>query len=105
LYVDDMAEASVFVMNLEHDEYLAQVHHQLSHINVGFGSDIPIAVLAAIISRAVGYQGATSFDASKPDGAPRKLMASRRLVSMGWNPKVSLEKGLAIAHADLQKKY
>lgn len=103
LYVDDMATASVFVMNLERDKYFAQVQPQLSHINVGFGSDISIAELAAIISRVVGYQGATSFDASKPDGSPRKLMDSRRLVSMGWNPKVTLEKGLAMAHADLQK--
>jgi GDP-L-fucose synthase len=103
LYVDDMAAAGVFVMNLERHEYLAKVQPQLSHINVGFGSDISIAELAAIISRVVGYQGDTYFDATKPDGAPRKLMDSRRLISMGWNPKVSLDKGLVMAHADFQK--
>jgi GDP-L-fucose synthase len=103
LYVDDMAAAGVFVMNLERHEYLAKVQPQLSHINVGFGSDISIAELAAIISRVVGYQGDTYFDATKPDGAPRKLMDSRRLISMGWNPKVSLEKGLVMAYADFQK--
>lgn len=103
LYVDDMAEASVFVMNLKRDVYRAQVQPQHSHLNVGFGSDISIAELAAMVSRVVGYQGAISFDASKPDGAPRKLMDSRRLGSMGWRPKVLLEQGLAIAYADLQK--
>jgi len=101
LYVDDMASASVFVMNLAADEYLAQVQPQLSHINVGYGSDVTITELAATVARVVGYQGRITFDSSKPDGAPRKLMDSARLTGMGWVTKVTLDEGLARAHQDM----
>ncbi len=100
LYVDDMAVASVFVMNLSTDFYQAQVRPQLSHINVGYGADVTIADLAQTIARVVGYEGRVSFDASKPDGAPRKLMDSSLLNAMGWRPSVSLEEGLARAYAE-----
>ncbi|MCG9095362.1 GDP-L-fucose synthase [Laribacter hongkongensis] len=100
LYVDDMAIASVFVMNLAADFYQAQVQPQLSHINVGYGSDVTIAELAQTIARVVGYEGFVSFDTSKPDGAPRKLMDSSRLNAMGWRPSVHLEEGLARAYAE-----
>jgi GDP-L-fucose synthase len=69
-----------------------------SHINVGYGSDITIKDLARLISKTVGYQGEIIFDTSKPDGTPRKLMNSDRIKQMGWQPTVSLEKGLIVAY-------
>jgi GDP-L-fucose synthase len=101
LYVDDMAAASVFVMNLPPPSYAAQVQPQLSHINVGFGSDVTIAELAATVARVVGYQGCITFDPSKPDGAPRKLMDSGRLNALGWKARVGLEDGLTNAYLDM----
>ena len=71
-----------------------------SHLNVGFGSDITIAEVARTIGQVVGYQGTIAFDASKPDGTPRKLMDSRRIQRLGWQAKVNLENGLALAYAD-----
>ncbi len=102
LYVDDMAAASVFVMNLPQDVYQAQVQPQLSHINVGFGSDVTIAELAQTVAKVVVYAGNITFDASKPDGAPRKLMDSWRLNALGWHARVGLEEGLRLAYADMQ---
>lgn len=102
LYVDDMAAASVFVMNLTLEAYQAQVEPQLSHLNVGYGSDVTIAELAQTVARVVGYQGRVTFDASKPDGAPRKLMNSRRLKALGWQAQVGLEEGLARAYDDMK---
>jgi len=99
LYVEDMASASVFVMNLSANDYHAQVQPQLSHINVGFGSDVTIAMLATAVARVVGYQGGIAFDAGKPDGAPQKLIDSSRLNAFGWHPKVALEEGLALSYA------
>ncbi len=98
LYVDDMASASVFVMNLTPDIYATQVQPQLSHINVGYGSDATIAELAAMVARVTGYPGRITFDASKPDGAPRKLMDSTRLVALGWRAQVDLTRGLQQAY-------
>jgi len=98
LYVDDMAAASVFVMNLPLAVYQAQVLPQLSHINVGYGSDVTIAELAHAVARVVGYKGRVTFDAGKPDGAPRKLMDSSRLNALGWRAKTGLEDGLALAY-------
>lgn len=100
LYVDDMAAASVFVMQLDPVAYEAQTEPMQSHINVGFGSDITIAQLADAIAKATGYQGQITFDPTKPDGSPRKLMDSKRLNRLGWNPKVGLEQGLAIAYRE-----
>lgn len=100
LYVDDMAAASVHVMNLEKASCDPHVLPMQSHINVGFGSDISIRELAESIARAVGYSGEFSFDTSKPDGAPRKLMDSARLNEMGWHAEVGLEQGLAAAYQD-----
>jgi GDP-L-fucose synthase len=102
LYVDDMAAASVFVMNLPPSDYQAQVQPQLSHINVGYGEDVTIAELAHIIAKVVGYTNKIVFDASKPDGTPRKLMDSSRLQAMGWKPRVALEDGLRRAYQDMQ---
>ena len=100
LYVDDMAEASVHVMELDHDTYAANTQPMLSHINVGTGVDLTIRELAEAIGRVVGFPGRIEFDASKPDGTPRKLMDVSRLHALGWQAKVGLEEGLAIAYAD-----
>lgn len=101
LYVDDMAAASVFVMNLAADEYATQVQPQLSHINVGSGSDVTIAELAATVAQVTGYEGRITFDTSKPDGAPRKLMDSMRLNALGWGAKVGLSEGLRRAYQEM----
>lgn len=98
LFVDDMAAASVFVMELDKSQYDQSVPLRSSHINVGFGSDITIKDLAELISRTVGYRGEIIFDTSKPDGTPRKLMNSDRIRRMGWQPKVGLEDGLTITY-------
>jgi GDP-L-fucose synthase len=100
LYVDDMAAASVFVMNLPKATLDAHTQPMQSHINVGFGSDITIQELALAVGKTVGYQGAIDFDTSKPDGSPRKLMDSRRLNALGWQAQVGLEAGLATAYQD-----
>jgi len=98
LYVDDMASASVFVMNLPTLTYQTHTQPMQSHINVGFGSDITIDELSHAVGQAVGYLGRISFDATKPDGAPRKWMDSTRLNSLGWQPKVDLVSGLGMAY-------
>ncbi|WP_351000831.1 GDP-L-fucose synthase [Shewanella sp. TB7-MNA-CIBAN-0143] len=95
LYVDDMAAASIYVMNLASDIYEANTELMLSHINVGTGVDCTIRELVETVAKVTGFQGAIKFDISKPDGAPRKLMNSSRLESLGWTSAVSLEDGLA----------
>ena len=103
LYVDDMAAASVYVMNLSKNHYEQQTKPMLSHINVGYGSDITVKELAILVSQTVGFQGAIEFDSSKPDGSPRKWMDSGKLNALGWRAHVNLEKGLAIAYEDFKK--
>ncbi len=98
LYVDDMAAASVHVMNLPQATYAQHTQPMLSHINVGCGEDVTIKELALAISQAVGYEGEIAFDTTKPDGTPRKLMDSTRLRSIGWTPKVNLQEGLRQAY-------
>lgn len=100
LYVDDMAAASVFVMELDKAIYDQHTSPMESHINVGFGSDVTIAELANTVGRAVGYQGKISFDISKPDGAPRKWMNSSKLNQLGWMPSMNLSNGLKQAYQD-----
>ncbi|MGH8442970.1 MAG: GDP-L-fucose synthase family protein [Nevskiaceae bacterium] len=92
LHVDDMAEACVRLMALSRAEWDAQIG--LPFCNVGSGKDQTIRELAEIIQRVVGFDGALEFDASKPDGAPRKLMDSTRLRQIGWRPRLNLEEGL-----------
>lgn len=104
LYVDDLAAASVHVMNLGRDAYDGCTLPMQSHINVGYGDDVTIAELARVIAKVVGYSGKVVFDASKPDGSPRKLLDSSRLNALGWRPTVGLEAGLALAYADFQKR-
>ncbi|MES9905562.1 MAG: GDP-L-fucose synthase [Sedimenticola sp.] len=103
LYVDDMAAACVYVMNLDKSTYDVHTQSMLSHINVGVGYDLTIAELAEAIGQVIGYQGQVEFDAGKPDGTPRKLMDSTRLNSLGWQAKVRLEEGLTAAYEDFMK--
>lgn len=103
LFVDDMAAASVFVMELDKKIYDQHTKPMQSHINVGFGSDITIAELAKAVGDAVGYQGKISSDTSKPDGSPRKWMDSSRLNRLGWSAKTALQEGLALAYSDFLK--
>lgn len=100
LYVDDMAAACVHVLNLEKVIYDQQTQPMCSHINVGVGYDITILDLAKSVAKAVGYIGQITFDSSKPDGTPRKLMDSRRLNALGWLPQVPLEEGLTVAYKE-----
>jgi GDP-L-fucose synthase len=94
LHVDDMARASVFVMELDDSVYAANTRPDLSHINVGTGEDCTIRELAEALARVIGYEGRLEFDATKPDGTPRKLMDVSRLSAMGWRPEIALEDGL-----------
>ena len=100
LYVDDMAFASVFVMDLSKEIYDQHTQPMQSHINVGHGSDISIAQLATAVASATGYQGKIGFDPSKPDGAPRKWMDSSRVFNLGWRPTIDLVAGLNIAYRE-----
>jgi GDP-L-fucose synthase len=100
LYVDDMAEACVHVMELDQDNYARNTEPMLSHINIGTGEDLSIRDLAKTIGEVVGYQGRIAFDTTKPDGAPRKLMNVGRMKSLGWRPRIELRDGLALAYAD-----
>ncbi len=100
LYVDDMAAASVFVMELDKAAYDQHTKTMQSHINVGFGSDVTIRELANIIAVVIGYKGSIKFDSNKPDGSPRKLMNSELLMKMGWQAKVTLSDGLNLAYKD-----
>lgn len=94
LYVDEMAQASIHVMNLNKTIYDENTEPMLSHINVGSGIDCTIRELVETVAKVVGYNGNITFDKSKPDGAPRKLMKINRLTSLGWSSRVSLEQGL-----------
>jgi GDP-L-fucose synthase len=105
LYVDDMAAASVYVMNLPQIVYDQHTTPMQSHINVGYGSDITIAEVAQIIGKIIGYAGQIDFDPGKPDGASRKLLDSSRLKSLGWQAKVGLEEGLTQAYADFTTRF
>ncbi len=104
LYVDDMAAASVFVMNLPKAVYDQHTTPMQSQINVGFGSDITVAELARAVSQAVGFAGNIDFDPTQPDGSPRKLMDSSRLNALGWQARVELEQGLVLAYQDFMQQ-
>jgi GDP-L-fucose synthase len=100
LYVDDMAAASAYVMNLPQATYNHHTEPMLSHINVGFGVDVTILEVAQAVARTVGYTGQIQTDPTKPDGTPRKLMDSTRLNALGWRAQVPLEVGLKSAYKD-----
>lgn len=105
LYVDDMAAASMYVMNLDFQTYSANTLPMQSLINVGFGEDITIQELAKFVGQAVGFPGRIEFDTSKPDGTPRKLMDSSRLNALGWRAHVNLQDGLKIAYLDFLQNH
>ena len=99
LHVDDMAEASLFVLGLPRAVYEANTEPMLSHINVGTGEDVTIAELAAMIAKVTGFRGRIAFDTTKPDGTARKLMDVSRLKSMGWRARTGLEEGVSDTYA------
>ena len=94
LHVDDMADASVHVMQLPAAAWRTRTDSMLSHINVGTGRDCSIRELAGTIAAVTGFRGAIAFDRSKPDGAPRKLLDVSRLRALGWQASIDLETGL-----------
>jgi len=100
LYVDDMADATVFVMNLPKNTYDSETNPRRSYLNVGYGNDVTIHGLASCVAAVIGFTGEILTDETKPDGAPKKLMDSSRLNNLGWNPSVSLEEGLLAAYRD-----
>jgi len=104
LYVDDMAEASLFIHNLDQEIFLTQTQPMLSHINVGTGIDITIKELVLKIKEVVGYDGIIIFDYTKPDGTLRKLMDVSLLSKLGWNASISLKSGLKFSYADFLSK-
>ncbi|MBF9059807.1 NAD-dependent epimerase/dehydratase family protein [Rhodobacterales bacterium HKCCSP123] len=95
LHVDDMAEASLFVMDLDRATYDANTEPMLSHINVGTGTDVSILELAQMVAEVTGFEGEIRCDTTKPDGTPRKLMDVSRLADMGWQAKIDLREGIA----------
>jgi len=105
LYVDDMATASIFVMDLAKEIYDQHTKPMQSHINVGYGEDVTIADLAHAVAKVTSYSGKIGFDNSNPDGAPRKWMDSGRLNRLGWKARVDLESGLKLAYRDFVKTY
>jgi len=94
LYVDDMANAACFVLNLTLEEYKAATSEMMSHLNIGSGSEVSIQELAYAIKDTVGYLGEVEFDASKPDGSPRKLLDVTKMNDLGWKAAVNLNSGL-----------
>jgi GDP-L-fucose synthase len=95
LHVDDMARAACLVMALDRNDYWSRVQSMLSHINIGCGRDVTIRELAESVAAVVGYKGRIGFDSSKPDGTPRKLLDIDLLRSLGWEPRIGLQGGLA----------
>lgn len=105
LHVDDMAEASVFVMELPQEEFQKLTSPMQSHLNVGTGTDISIADLAHLIARITAYPGRVEFDTSKPDGTLKKLLDVSRIQGLGWQARISLEQGLTSTYAEFSAQY
>lgn len=99
LHVDDMAEASLFVLDLPKDVYVSKTHPMLSHINVGSGIEVSILDLARIVAAVTGFKGRIETDPTKPDGTLRKLMDVSRLADLGWQAKIGLETGIKETYA------
>lgn len=104
LHVDDLAAACIHVMDLPREAMALHTSSMQSHINVGYGSDISIAKLAATIARIVGYSGNITYDTTKPDGTPQKLLDSKLLRSLGWRATIDLEQGLRQTYESFQKE-
>jgi nucleoside-diphosphate-sugar epimerase len=99
LHVDDMADASLFVLDLDQHIYLSNTLPMQSHVNVGSGEDIAIADLAKVLARVTGYSGEILFDHSKPDGTPIRLLDVTLINSLGWKSKINLERGIEDTYA------
>jgi len=104
LHVEDLADASIYIMNLGRDDY-ASACSGVSHLNIGTGVDIKIKDLSFLLKDITGFQGEINFDSSMPDGMPRKRLDISRLQSLGWNPKISLRDGLLKEYKDFAKSY
>lgn len=101
LYSDDMAEACVHLMRLPEEAFARLTAPEAAPlINIGAGKDLSIAELAAMVGEALGYEGGILYDASKPDGTPRKLLDTSRLAALGWQPRIGLREGIALAYRD-----
>jgi GDP-L-fucose synthase len=105
VYVDDMAAAAVHIMNIDKKDYLKYSQPRLSHINIGSGIEVTIKELSILIAKVVEYSGEIRFDHEKPDGVPSKLLDSSRAKMLGWNSKIRLEEGLALAYNDFLRRY
>lgn len=105
LYVDDLAKACIFIMNLDREVYMRNINPMQSHINIGYGEDISIADLALIIKDIVGYSGEILFDKTMPDGSVRKLLDSSLIKSLGWTPSTNLIDGLNSTYLDFINRY
>jgi len=106
LFSDDMADASAFLLNLPDEKFSQLVRPAVCPlINMGYGEELSIAELAKVASEVVGYTGEVRFDTAKPDGTPRKILDSSRLLALGWRPKVRLKEGIARAYADFQRRF
>jgi GDP-L-fucose synthase len=100
LYSDDMADACVALLQSEEPQFKHASGGYPPLVNIGFGSDLTIRELAELVTRVIGFQGALRFDASKPDGTPRKLLDSSRMAEFGWRPKTGMEAGIALAYRE-----
>ena len=103
LYVDDMAIASIHLMNIDKKTYEKHTSSMCSHVNIGSGTDLAIKELAETIKKIVGFQGEIDFDRNKPDGISRKLMNSSVIKNLGFNPKISLQEGLIKTYGEFKK--
>jgi GDP-L-fucose synthase len=106
LYADDMADACVFLMGLEDAKFSQLVRPDVCPlINMGYGEELSVAELAKITAEIIGYEGQVRFDTARPDGTPRKILDSSRMLALGWRPKVGLREGIARAYADFQRRF
>jgi len=105
LYVDDLAEASVYLMNLDKKTYVSKLSSLSNHINVGSGKELNIRELAETIKEVINFKGTINFDASKPDGSPRKLLDSEKISKLGFKPKIGLKEGIIKTYKDYLKVY
>jgi GDP-L-fucose synthase len=103
IYVDDIAKASIYLMNLDNEIYNKYTSRKSSHINIGSGQDLTIKELSEIIKKVVGFKGETIFDKNKPDGTPRKILDIKRISNLGFEPKIALEEGLIKTYQDYLK--